>query len=145
MIVYLDSSALAKRYIAETGSVEIEALIKKAEVVGTGLITRAEVPAALAKAVRMNWLEQTQAEKMLRVFRANWQVLAVVQATESLMSLADALAWEHGLRGYDAVHLASAIVWQEALGEPVTLATFDHNLWQATVKIEMIVWPEVLK
>jgi uncharacterized protein len=145
MIVYLDSSALAKRYIAETGSVEIEALIKKAEVVGTGLITRAEVPAALAKAVRMNWLEQTQAEKMLRVFRANWQVLAVVQTTESLMSLADTLAWEHGLRGYDAVHLASAIVWQEALGEPVTLATFDHNLWQATVKIEMMVWPEVLQ
>jgi uncharacterized protein len=144
MILYLDSSALVKRYIAETGSVEVEALIKKADIVGTGLITRAEVPAALSKAVRLSWLETNQGERLLHIFRTNWQVLAIVQATETLMARADALAWEHGLRGYDAVHLASAIVWEEALGEPVTLATFDPRLWQATTNIGLTVWPETL-
>jgi hypothetical protein len=33
-----------------------------------------------------------------------------VQATEVLVARADELAWELGLRGYEAVHLASALV-----------------------------------
>ena len=57
---------------------------------------------------------------------------------------ADALAWEHDLRGYDAVHLASALFWQESLGEPVTIATFDAQLWQAGQPIGLSVWPEDL-
>jgi predicted nucleic acid-binding protein len=44
---------------------------------------------------------------------------------------AEALAWEHGLRGYDAVHLASALTWQESVGEQIVLATFDQQLWEA--------------
>ena len=56
MIVYCDASALVKRYIAEAASVGVEALIAQADVVGTGLISRAEVSAALAKADRMSWL-----------------------------------------------------------------------------------------
>ena len=39
-----------------------------------------------------------------------------------LITHADRLAWDHGLRGYDAVHLAAADLWQDALGEEVTLA-----------------------
>jgi predicted nucleic acid-binding protein len=54
-----------------------------------------------------------------------------VQATETLVARADGLAWELGLRGYDAVHLASALSWQEGLGAEVTLATFDRRLWEA--------------
>ena len=42
----------------------------------------------------------------------------------------DSLAWLHGLRGYDAVHLAAAMTWQDAFGMPVTLATFDRLLWK---------------
>ena len=99
MILYLDSSALAKRYIAERGSAEVEALIRQAEVIGTGLLTRAEVPAAIARAVRLNWLKKPDAEKILRAFRSHWHDLAVVQATEAMVALADTLAWQYGLRG----------------------------------------------
>lgn len=47
------------------------------------------------------------------------------------MARADQLARELGLRGYDAVHLASALVWQDGMGEQTTVATFDHRLWRA--------------
>ena len=60
------------------------------------------------------------------------------------MALADTLAWDYGLRGYDAVHLASALTWQEALGEPVLLATFDKQLWSAAPKAGVAIWPETL-
>jgi len=50
------------------------------------------------------------------------------------------LACEHDLRGYDATHLACALIWQESLGLPVTLATFDGQLVQAAkaVRIEIL-------
>jgi len=45
---------------------------------------------------------------------------------------------------YDAVHLASALLWQEKLNMPVTLATFDRELWLAGQKSGMEVWPTEL-
>ena len=47
------------------------------------------------------------------------------------MARGDALAVEHNLRGYDATHLACALIWQETLGMPVTLALFDIQLIEA--------------
>jgi predicted nucleic acid-binding protein len=49
VILYLDASALVKRYVAEPGSAEVAALIGRAQAVGTGVVSRAEVAAALAK------------------------------------------------------------------------------------------------
>ncbi|MFW6136006.1 MAG: hypothetical protein ACOC7N_04210, partial [Chloroflexota bacterium] len=51
--------------------------------------------------------------------------LVRVQATEMLVARADTLAWELGLRGCDAVHLASALWWQEGLDQPVAMVVFD--------------------
>ena len=144
MILYADASALAKRYLAEAGSPEIEKLILQAEAVGTCLITRAEISAAIAKAVRTGALERAEAERILRTFRQHWADIGSLQLTETLVAEADALAWEFGLRGYDAVHLASARIWQETISEPVTLATFDKHLWEAAQKAGMEVWPDSL-
>lgn len=43
MIIYLDSSALFKRYIKETGSDFVENWIANAQILSTSLITRAEI------------------------------------------------------------------------------------------------------
>lgn len=68
-----------------------------------------------------------------------------MEVTEAVVAQADALAWEHGLRGYDAVHLASALLWQNGLSETVTLATFDKQLWAAAQLVGLEVWPEALE
>lgn len=129
MILYLDASALVKRYVVEIGSVEVDQAISEAAVIGTGLISRAEVSAALAKAVRVGALEAKEAEAALLAFRKDWHDLVRVQVSEALVARADTLAWQHGLRGYDAMHLAAASLWQEVMAETVTLASFDRQLW----------------
>ena len=144
MILYLDSSALVKRYVVEAGTAAVNAVIAEADVAGTSLISRAEVAAALARAVRMNVLPRDDAATALRAFRSQWVDLMRIQITEAIIARADALAWEYGLRGYDAVHLAGAQFWQEALGEPVTLATFDRQLWQAAKPAGLAAWPNKL-
>lgn len=141
MILYLDASALVKRYVAELGSDGVAEAISEAEVVGTVLISRAEVTAALAKSVRVGVLTRDEAWRSVEIFRSEWSNLARVQVTESVIVCADRLAWEHGLRGYDAVHLAATSVWQEALGEPVTLMTYDRQLWEAARRERLIAYP----
>lgn len=141
MIAYFDSSALVKRYITEPDSTEVEALIERAEEAGTSLVSRAEVSAAIAKATRMNWIGRTEATRALHIFRDQWFTLVGVEVTEAVVAMADTLAWDHNLRGYDAVHLASALIWQESLGEIVTLATFDRDLWFAGQAVGLTVWP----
>jgi predicted nucleic acid-binding protein len=57
---------------------------------------------------------------------------------------ADSLAWELGLRGYDAVHLASALLWKEGMGQEVALATFDQQLWEAASQLGLVPFPDDL-
>lgn len=144
MIAYLDASALVKRYVAEAGSQDVEALIVAASAAGTGVVSRAEVAAALARAARMGLVTREAAAEALGAFASDWEHLIRLQLNEPLAARAAALAWEHGLRGYDAVHLASALVWHEALGETVTLATYDRELWRGAHASGLFPWPAAL-
>lgn len=144
MILYLDSSSLVKRYVQEAGSQEVAEAVQNATLVGTVAISRAEVAAALGKAVRLGALTREEAWKTLQAFREEWPDLVQLQVTDSLISRADVLAWENGLRGYDAVQLAAASLWQEMIGLPVTIFTFDQRLWATAPTVGLVAHPENL-
>ena len=144
MIVYLDASALVKRYIRELGTSEIIQMITVAEAVGTSIISRAETAAALSKASRLNVLTQDDAKQAISQFRQEWPNLIRVQVTESVVARADQIAWEYGLRGFDAVHLASALLWHEQLNQEVIFATFDRQLWFAAHNCSLVSFPQDL-
>jgi predicted nucleic acid-binding protein len=144
VIVYYDASALVKQFIAEAGSQETLRLTESAEVAGTSLITRVEVAAAFAMAVRRHLIAEGSGRQAQRAFNRYWADLAKVSPNEAVVSRAETLAWDYALRGYDAVQLASALIWQESLAVPVILATFDRQLWHAAEKLGMHLWPERL-
>lgn len=144
MILYLDSSALVKRYVAEVGSAEVAAAIEGARLTATAVISRAEVTAALAKAVRIGLASRDAAAAGLAAFEVDWTDLIRLQISEATVARAAAAAWSHGLRGYDAVHLACALVWQESLGDPVTLATYDRELWRGASTSGLLPWPAAI-
>ncbi len=144
MILYIDSSALVKRHVTEAGSAQVEEIATSASTIATAMISRSEVSAALAKTVRVGTLKKEEALASLESFRSQWQNYLRLDLTEIAIARADALAWEHNLRGYDAVHLACALIWQEEMREPVTLATFDQQLWRAAERAGLIPFPENL-
>jgi predicted nucleic acid-binding protein len=112
--------------------------------VATSLVSRAEVAAALAKAVRLKIVAPDSGRKAQQAFATEWPDIAKISVTEALVSRAAALAWDFALRGYDAVQLASALTWQESVGAEITLATFDRQLWDAGRKAGIRTWPEAL-
>jgi predicted nucleic acid-binding protein len=110
----------------------------------TSIVSRAEVAAALAKAVRAGLVKNDVARNAQRRFDRDWPDLVRVPVTDALVERAEGLAWEHGLRGYDAVQLASALTWQESVGTEIVLATFDEQLWEAAKRTGLEAWPDQL-
>jgi predicted nucleic acid-binding protein len=144
MILYLDSSALVKFYLEEHGSTEVQNAYRHAQLAGTAILSRAEVSAGLAKAHRIGVVPEEHAQRARLLFHKEWPKIVHVMASETLVARADSLAWEQGLRGYDAVHLAAALLWQESVGLPISLATFDEELWKAAENSGLDPWPENL-
>jgi uncharacterized protein len=142
LILYLDSSALVKRYVEEQGTSDVLDWMDDSELNGTVLVTRAEVAAAITRAVRMQYVSPENARQFLNIFHKEWNNFTRLPITESLVARADALACEHNLRGYDAVHLASALNWQDLIDQPVTLVTYDKELASAAQALGMAVLPE---
>lgn len=130
-MVYLDTSALVKRYVLEPGSQVVSDLIATAGIVATSTVTRAESAAAFSKAARVGSLTNDGARACHNAFLLEWKNYVRIRVTEALVARADGLAWTHKLRGYDAIHLAAALEWQDRVGEAVTLCTFDRELWNA--------------
>ena len=141
MILYLDTSALLKRYVVESYSMQVAQLIEEAEVVGSSLLTSVEVATGLAKAARLNWLPRPDAEAAWADFLVDWGFFSRLILTPSVLERAGRYGWGYNLRAYDALHLAAAVTWQENLGIPVTLATFDRHLWLAAPQAGLVPWP----
>ncbi len=142
MIIYADASALVKLFVTEEGSEATRDILRQARAMGTGLLTRAELGAALARGTRRGILLEAGALEARRRMDEVWPTWIHIAMDEELAFRAEMLAWEYGLRGYDAVHLAAAVVWQERIGHHVVLATFDRELWEAARPAGLTAWPE---
>jgi len=144
VIAYLDASAIVKRYVAEARAAEVGTLLDRAALVATATVSRAEVAAALAKARRLRVLTEADGRKALQRFVREWPHFVRMPVNEALVERASALAWEHDLRGYDAIQLASAMTCRDVIGESVVLATFDRQLWTAATDVGLTPWPASL-
>ncbi len=142
MIAYLDASALVKRYVEEAGTEEVSRLIAEAEIAGTASITRVEVAAALSEAERTGVVTRDEASQALEAFHGDWESLVRIQMTEIFLGRAEEVARAQGLKGYEVVHLAAALFWQDMLGDPVTMVTYDRWLWDAARSAGLATFPE---
>jgi len=113
--------------------------------IATGMISRAETAAAFAKAARLGILDREHAWQALQEFQAEWSDYIRLPVSEATVVKGDQLAWELNLRGYDSIHLAIALSWEDTLREEVQLVTFDQQLWEAAQKVGLKVSPHSLK
>lgn len=137
MILYLDTSALLKLYLAEAGSDGVRAAVLEAEVC-THQIAWVEVHAGFAMAVRMGRLSDPDVGNHLRRFEADWGVMHVVGVDDALTRRAAGMARQFGLRAYDSVHLAAAERVMSAVGgSEFVFMGFDTRLDGAAATLGM--------
>ena len=125
---FWDSSALVKRYVAETGTSWVQEITdtsaRNALVVAR--ITWVEVQSALARRQREGSLTTEQVADSIRAFRYDWDVqYLVVDLDQPLAERAGQLVRKHALRAYDAVQMAAALLVQPSFANSMhTLLTF---------------------
>jgi uncharacterized protein len=105
MTTYFDSSALLKRYVAESDSQLAHQLFDGEPVRVTSWITVTEVRRNLARLLTGASLRRARTD-----FERDVDAMAMVSATEDVCRRAAALGEEYGVRSLDALHLASAQV-----------------------------------
>jgi len=137
MLVYLDTSALAKWYLNEVGSDVFVAWIKQQDDVHISSLTATEMRCLLARRKRMGEisaeLEQqifaTFTEDVERGFLSRQPLLD--QHAQAAIGLMEQLP-QHALRTLDAMHLAIA----RSIGAQA-IATSDHVMASAAASLEM--------
>jgi predicted nucleic acid-binding protein len=130
-VIYLDTSALIKRFVNEKGSPLVRSLVQQEPVLATAKIAYAEIFAGLTRKLREGNLAKAQYALACRQFDRDWHAYIRVELGDDLLLLARDLIQRHPLRGFDAVHLASALTLKTALGEDITFAAADGRLLKA--------------
>jgi predicted nucleic acid-binding protein len=140
LILYLDSSSLVKLFFAEAGSHEVRTLVASASVVATSRVALPEAAAGLARLGRERVLDAEGVASRLSALHQQWQGFVAMDINETR---AAELAVEHGLRGFDSVHLAAALDLKEAAGPGVDVrfSSFDKRLNAAAVAEELEILP----
>lgn len=129
MILYLDTSSLIKLYVEESGSTEVESLVREASLVCTSVIAYPEARSALARLGREGALTEEEHSSTKIDLMADWAHYLAVEVTPAIWRAAGDLAEKHALRGFDSLHLASFLyLAREGFGEPVRFSSFDDRL-----------------
>ncbi len=131
MILYLDTSALVKRYFKEEHSEEVISHWQKAEKIVTSSVAYAETVACFYRKRREAGLSMKFMEKITRLFKLDWMSFVRVEVNDRLNKYIDSIVEKHPLRGFDAIHLASALVIYQKLPKDFVFVCFDQSLAKA--------------
>jgi uncharacterized protein len=128
MITYFDTSSLVKLYIEESGSEDVFRLLDSSEAAATSIVAYAESRAAFSRRFREKAIKKAAYHRLVEVFNRDWNQYAIVNTSKELAFLAGDLAVKHGLRGFDAIHLASALLLTQDTGMPIRFSCYDSKL-----------------
>ena len=112
MNLFLDSSALAKRYIADEESERIDALLASADSMGVLVLAFPEIVSALNRRRREGRLSPVAYRKAKGALEADLEEATVLQLTGEVLDRAVILLERHPLRSSDALHVAAAAAWR---------------------------------
>jgi uncharacterized protein len=130
--LYLDASALVKRYVAEPGSEIVRDAMADADAWFMCRIGFVETYRAIGMAA---------GGRVAQRFVAEWPAFGSIEVDATLAEAAAGLAAASGLRTRDALHLAAALVLP---GEELVLAAWDERLRAAARERGLRVLPESL-
>lgn len=119
MTLFVDTSALVRRYLQGPGRELVAAAMAADDVWCASALCRSETLLALHRLA----VTPGQHARMWGRLRDDWDAFVVVPVDERCLAHAVEIGATYGLRTVDAVHLAAA----DRLPRPATYLTFDHR------------------
>ncbi len=133
-IFFADTSALAKRYIRETGSTWVSSWIEPSfgNIIVIAELALVEMRAAFSRRLRDGTLSAANITQLRNDFLLHAQnEYLIVHLDTPILAQAARLTDNHPLRTLDAIQLACALRAVYLLAEPITFVSADENLLSA--------------
>jgi predicted nucleic acid-binding protein len=131
MILYLDTSALVKKYFKEKNSSEVISAWKSSIGIATSAVAFAELLAAVYRKATETRVRKAHLENVVKQFQEDWSSLIIVEVDNRLNETIHKVIANHCLRGFDAIHLASALTIGSAVVDNFLFACYDERLRHA--------------
>ena len=112
MNLFADSSALAKRYIADEESEQLDEVLRDATDLAVSVLCVPEIMSALCRRRRERGISKSQYEAAKAAVESDLQDIAVIQIVDEVLLESIRLLESHPLRTSDAIQIASAMVWR---------------------------------
>ena len=138
MILFCDTSALLKLYIAEPQSDTLKARVLEAEAVAVCRIAWAEAHAALSRRAREVPEDATVIEQAKAALTTDWPRFVVLEIDQPLVECAGEYADTFALRGYDSIQLAAAFEAGRISQTQILFACSDTRLNKAAKLLGMM-------
>ncbi len=136
MIAYFDTSAVVKLLIDEPGRELVEECWEAFPALVTSVTAYPEARSAIASAARAGRLRAARSTAAVRELWSLISEMSLVELDVELAHHAGDLADRFALRGYDAVHLATALRLDEG---STTVVTWDVDLARAAERAGLAV------
>ncbi len=132
MISYFDSSSIVKWFVDEPFTDMAKEIKDEAEMIFTSIISYPEVMSAFNRFEKEGRYSNSDMMLVKNEFMRIWPDFRWINITENLINQAGELIFTYDLRGFDTIHLASAILLKdEGDGIDLFFSCFDHRLNRA--------------
>ncbi|MGH9531838.1 MAG: type II toxin-antitoxin system VapC family toxin [Terriglobales bacterium] len=135
-LAYFDTSVLVKRYVREQNSAAARRMLSRFRVVSCALAPL-EIVSTLSRRRRAGEVSPDRHQVLvgrLRRDRTHWEL---VEVGPLVLDRAEEIIERTGLRSLDAVHIASAMVFQQVTRVQIPFATADGQQRQAASLLEL--------
>jgi predicted nucleic acid-binding protein len=129
-VIYFDTSALAKKYIKETGSDEVIKIVA-GEVVATSKLTYPEMISTMVRRNRAGDISGKELSELFGIFEDDYNYFALIDFSDELLAMVKTVVMRHFLKAADGIHLASALWLKNLINENVIFVASDMNLLKA--------------
>ena len=111
MTLFADSSALAKRYLADETSEEFDQVLQRASSLAVSVLCLPEIVSALCRRRRKRTLSPAQYTAATNALESDLADATVIQINDEVLLEGIRLLESYPLRSSDAIQIASALAW----------------------------------
>jgi predicted nucleic acid-binding protein len=133
-MIYLDSSALVKRYVEEDGSDKVQLLISETDIVFVCRLAYPETLSAITRRQRIGDISDRSFKRVKEQFKSDWEGMTIVEIRNETLQFVDVIIDRYALKGADSVHLSSALWLKRIMKSDIAFVASDVALLVAAQK-----------
>lgn len=131
--IYIDTSAYLKIFLKEKGSDQVRKLVKENSLLASAILT-SECFSAFSRRRQGKEIDDKTFDRLVNRVKKGLPYIEIVRLTDEVLMRTEEILLHSTVRTLDAVHIASALLFQESTGIDLTFVTSDKRQAEFTHK-----------